>query len=248
MDDVLQYPLFLQCHTHTKDVLHFVYSLRAILRRCSHVCASVGLPPYMSADSWGGAGWLNKLSWFFDASMTLSGFSGERKGIFRYSDWLMFFNVSSRTLFVAYIPFLSRISPHPYVTGSPEFAVDQRQVIDSAGNLISFRFGWWEGEQFSVQMHQETTCVRNAPPRCRRGGRRAEDRTRGECRPRESYINLMVTVEKEAILAGGRSRDGGGVRRRTGHPRRGRGRASSNREFNKKEEESYVSCRATRAV
>ena len=75
-------PLFLQCDTHTKDVLHFVYSLRTILRRYSHGCASVGLPPYMSVDSWGGAGWLNKLSWLFDASVTLVGFSGERKGLF----------------------------------------------------------------------------------------------------------------------------------------------------------------------
>jgi len=31
----------------------------------------------MSADSWGGPGWLNKLSWLFDASVTLTGFSGE---------------------------------------------------------------------------------------------------------------------------------------------------------------------------
>jgi PAXNEB protein len=68
-------------NTHSKDVLHFVYTLRTILRRCSHACASVGLPPYISADSWGGAGWLNKLSWFFDSSITLAGFSGEKKGI-----------------------------------------------------------------------------------------------------------------------------------------------------------------------
>jgi elongator complex protein 4 len=77
-----QYPLFLQCHTYAKDVLHFVYSLRTVLRRYSHGCISVGLPPYMSADGWGGTGWLNKLSWFFDASVTLAGFSGERKRLF----------------------------------------------------------------------------------------------------------------------------------------------------------------------
>ncbi|KAI9455854.1 Elongator complex protein 4 [Russula earlei] len=60
---------------HPKDVLQFVYSLRTLLRRFPHACASVGLPPYMSADGWGGPGWLNKLGWFFDASVTLSGFS-----------------------------------------------------------------------------------------------------------------------------------------------------------------------------
>jgi len=58
-----------------KDVLRFVCSLRALLRRHPHACASVGLPPYMSADRWGGPGWLNKLGWNFDASMTLAGFS-----------------------------------------------------------------------------------------------------------------------------------------------------------------------------
>ncbi|KAH9082041.1 hypothetical protein EDB83DRAFT_609376 [Lactarius deliciosus] len=33
------------------------------------------LPPNMSGDNWGGRGWLNKLSWLFDASVTLAGFS-----------------------------------------------------------------------------------------------------------------------------------------------------------------------------
>jgi hypothetical protein len=113
----------------------------------------------MSADSWGGAGWLNKLSWFFDSSITLAGFSGEKKGPLRYSDWLIYFNASSRPIIGAYIPFLSRISPHSYVTGSPEFAVDQRQVIDTAGNLVIVRFDWWKGKQFSVQMYQEKACV-----------------------------------------------------------------------------------------
>ncbi|KAF8271354.1 Elongator complex protein 4 [Lactarius quietus] len=61
-----------------KDVLYFAYSLRTLLRRYPHGCASVSLPPYMSGDGWGGRGWLNKLSWLFDASITLAGFSGER--------------------------------------------------------------------------------------------------------------------------------------------------------------------------
>jgi len=58
-----------------KDVLYFAYSLRTLLRRYPRACASVGLPPYMSGDGWGGRGWLNKLSWLFDASVTLAGFS-----------------------------------------------------------------------------------------------------------------------------------------------------------------------------
>ncbi|KAH8988824.1 Elongator complex protein 4 [Lactarius akahatsu] len=58
-----------------KDVLYFAYSLRTLLRRYPHACASVSLPPNMSGDNWGGRGWLNKLSWLFDASVTLAGFS-----------------------------------------------------------------------------------------------------------------------------------------------------------------------------
>jgi elongator complex protein 4 len=34
----------------------------------------------MSDDRWGGPGWLNKLSWLFDASVTLAGFSGKKNG------------------------------------------------------------------------------------------------------------------------------------------------------------------------
>jgi hypothetical protein len=34
----------------------------------------------MSDDRWGGPGWLNKLGWLFDASVTLAGFSGKKNG------------------------------------------------------------------------------------------------------------------------------------------------------------------------
>lgn len=40
----------------------------------------------MSDDKWGGPGWLNKLSWLFDASVTLAGFSGEKRGAQFFSD------------------------------------------------------------------------------------------------------------------------------------------------------------------
>jgi hypothetical protein len=47
----------------------------------------------MSANGWGGPGWLNKLSWLFDASVTIAGFSGEgKKRIFSAcTHWLIFF-------------------------------------------------------------------------------------------------------------------------------------------------------------
>lgn len=97
--------VFSQCDTLTKDVLQFVYSLRTLLRRCPHACASVGLPAYMSADSWGGPGWLNKLSWLFDASVTIAGFSGEgkRRKFPACTHWLnfFFFSWTSRSGIVA---------------------------------------------------------------------------------------------------------------------------------------------------
>ncbi|KAH9004410.1 hypothetical protein EDB86DRAFT_3210211 [Lactarius hatsudake] len=74
-----------------QDVLYFAYSLRTLLRRYPHVCASVSLPPNMSGDNWGGRGWLNKLSWLFDASVTLAGFSvtgsSTLRGISSVSGW-----------------------------------------------------------------------------------------------------------------------------------------------------------------
>ncbi|KAI0307839.1 Elongator complex protein 4 [Multifurca ochricompacta] len=60
-----------------KEVLNFVYLLRTVLRQYPHGCASVGLRPSMSGDGWGGPGWLNKLSWLFDGSVTLAGFSAD---------------------------------------------------------------------------------------------------------------------------------------------------------------------------
>jgi hypothetical protein len=82
MGDLLRHSPFLAMSHLGKDVLQFVYSLRTLLWRYPHACASVGLPPYMSDDRWGGPGWLNKLSWLFDASVTLAGFSGKKNGDF----------------------------------------------------------------------------------------------------------------------------------------------------------------------
>jgi hypothetical protein len=56
----------------------------------------------MSADRWGGPGWLNKLSWFFDASVTVAGFSGEgKKRCFFFSRWVDYFHLASRSGTVA---------------------------------------------------------------------------------------------------------------------------------------------------
>ncbi|KAF9457085.1 Elongator complex protein 4 [Collybia nuda] len=59
----------------SQDILYFLHSLRQLLRRRPHACASVGLPPHLSGESWGGAGWMKKLGWVTDAAFTMSAFS-----------------------------------------------------------------------------------------------------------------------------------------------------------------------------
>ncbi|KAI0036683.1 Elongator complex protein 4 [Vararia minispora EC-137] len=60
-----------------QDVLRLVYTLRAFLRAHPLACASVALPPHISDALWGGPGWLNKLAWLADGSITLTTFAGE---------------------------------------------------------------------------------------------------------------------------------------------------------------------------
>lgn len=60
-----------------RELLFFLHSLKSLLRKYPHGCASVGLSPHLSADNWGGAGWLQKLGWISDAALSLSAFSGD---------------------------------------------------------------------------------------------------------------------------------------------------------------------------
>jgi len=58
-----------------QDILHFLHSLRALLRQQPHTCASVSLPPHLSTDTLVGEGWTQKLGWLSDAAITLSAFT-----------------------------------------------------------------------------------------------------------------------------------------------------------------------------
>ncbi|KAH9950457.1 PAXNEB-domain-containing protein [Amylocystis lapponica] len=58
-----------------QDICFFLHSLRALLRRYPHACASVCLPPHLCADTWGGPGWVQKLGWLSDACISLSAFT-----------------------------------------------------------------------------------------------------------------------------------------------------------------------------
>ncbi|KAI9058837.1 PAXNEB-domain-containing protein [Trametes sanguinea] len=57
------------------EICYFLHSLRALLRRHPRACASVCLPPHLCQESFGGPGWVQKLGWLTDASITLAAFS-----------------------------------------------------------------------------------------------------------------------------------------------------------------------------
>ncbi|CCL98971.1 uncharacterized protein FIBRA_00979 [Fibroporia radiculosa] len=60
----------------TYDICRFLFALRDILRRYPGACAAVSLQPYLCTDSWGGPGWVQKLSWLSDACVSLAAFTG----------------------------------------------------------------------------------------------------------------------------------------------------------------------------
>ncbi|KAF5337431.1 hypothetical protein D9611_003354 [Ephemerocybe angulata] len=59
------------------NVLQFLHSLRGLLRKYPHGCASITLAPHLSSDNWSGSGWLQKVGWVTDASLTLAAFSAD---------------------------------------------------------------------------------------------------------------------------------------------------------------------------
>ena len=59
-------------HRKTQDVLRFLYSLRGILRRHPHTCASICLAPHLSADK----AFIERAGWLCDAALSLSAFTG----------------------------------------------------------------------------------------------------------------------------------------------------------------------------
>jgi elongator complex protein 4 len=68
------------------------------LRRYPYACASVSLPPHLSADSRVGQGWINKLSWLSDAAFTLSAFSGLSSLLICKEKWLIPSHVANPSL------------------------------------------------------------------------------------------------------------------------------------------------------
>ncbi|KAI0660426.1 Elongator complex protein 4 [Cubamyces menziesii] len=57
-----------------QDICYFLHSLKALLRRYPHACASICLPPHLCQEAFGGPGWVQKLGWLTDASVTIAAF------------------------------------------------------------------------------------------------------------------------------------------------------------------------------
>lgn len=67
------------CLHAIQDFLRFLYALRRLLRRYPHACACVSLAPYFCTDLWAGSGWVQKIGWVTDATVSMSGFGGAHK-------------------------------------------------------------------------------------------------------------------------------------------------------------------------
>ncbi|KAL1738802.1 Elongator complex protein 4 [Schizophyllum fasciatum] len=58
---------------HRTDVLRFLHSLRGVLRRSPHACASICLAPHLAADK----GLIERAGWMCDAALSLSAFTAD---------------------------------------------------------------------------------------------------------------------------------------------------------------------------
>jgi hypothetical protein len=73
----------------TQDILRFLYALRRLLRRYPHACACVSLAPHLCTSLWAGSGWVQKVGWVTDATISMSGFGGAHTSKFRVSNCVM---------------------------------------------------------------------------------------------------------------------------------------------------------------
>ncbi|KAJ7597233.1 PAXNEB-domain-containing protein [Mycena floridula] len=58
-----------------QDILSFLHSLRFLLRRHQHACASLNFAAHLVSEKWGGPGWVQKLAWLSDSAISLTAFS-----------------------------------------------------------------------------------------------------------------------------------------------------------------------------
>ncbi|KIM48024.1 hypothetical protein M413DRAFT_439717 [Hebeloma cylindrosporum] len=58
-----------------QGMLYFLHSLKSLLHKHGHGCASISLAPEISTSGWGGAGWMEKVGWATDGAVTISAFT-----------------------------------------------------------------------------------------------------------------------------------------------------------------------------
>ncbi|KZT05926.1 PAXNEB-domain-containing protein [Laetiporus sulphureus 93-53] len=109
-----------------RDISYFLYSLRSILRRHPFACASVSLPPPLCTETWGGAGWVQKLGWLTDASITLAAFTASPSLTAMFSAHHGFVHIHS-------LP-----APHTLVPPSDRFST-LRGLSSSGENNLAFK-------------------------------------------------------------------------------------------------------------
>ncbi|EMD42206.1 hypothetical protein CERSUDRAFT_147854 [Gelatoporia subvermispora B] len=107
-------------------ICQFLHGLRRLLRRFPHACASVSLPPHMCLDSWGGPGWIQKLGWLSDASISLSAFTADPSLSSMFSSHHGFVHIHA-------LP-----SPHTLLPPSDRFST-LRGLSSSGENNLAFK-------------------------------------------------------------------------------------------------------------
>ena len=73
----------------SQGILRFLYTMRRLLRQYPQACACVSLAPHLCTSLWTGSGWIQKVGWVTDATISMTGFGGTHKLRFRVSDCVM---------------------------------------------------------------------------------------------------------------------------------------------------------------
>ena len=130
-------------------MLYFLHSLKCLLHKHGHGCASVSLAPEISANGWGGVGWMEKVGWATDGAVTISAFTGKWWTKLRRRRRLKMLSEPGP---LEHISRTSRTGPDPQSSGTSHSKSTGRSVLDVAGAGDEW------GEQPGVQMHTEAAC------------------------------------------------------------------------------------------
>ncbi|KAI8980665.1 PAXNEB-domain-containing protein [Trametes punicea] len=109
-----------------QDICYFLHSLRALLRRYPSACASICMPPHLCQEAFGGPGWVQKLGWLTDASITLAAFGSNPSLTAMFSSHHGFVHIHA-------LP-----APHTLLPPSDKFST-LRGLTSSGENNLAFK-------------------------------------------------------------------------------------------------------------